>query len=121
VGIFVTDDASLAQVNTTRIVFDNNGGGSIVGPSTDTSDLDFDGLTDMEEGQLGTDPEKPDTDADGLPDGEEVMILSTNPLLPDSDADTFADGIEVASHSDPLEANSIPTMILYGAGHLGSG
>jgi gliding motility-associated-like protein len=35
-------------------------------------DTDNDGLTDGEEGVLGTDPGNPDTDGDGLTDGEEV-------------------------------------------------
>jgi hypothetical protein len=36
------------------------------------ADRDGDGLTDAEEGLLGTDPDNPDTDGDGLPDGWEV-------------------------------------------------
>ena len=37
-----------------------------------TSDCDMDGLTAAQEGLLGTDPGNPDTDGDGLTDGEEV-------------------------------------------------
>lgn len=44
-----------------------------------TRDSDNDGLTDLEEFYLGTNPIQWDTDGDGLPDGYEVMI-GTNPL-----------------------------------------
>jgi len=39
---------------------------------TSTTDSDGDGLTDCEEGVLGTDPAKTDTDGDGLSDAQEV-------------------------------------------------
>ncbi|MEK7541563.1 MAG: hypothetical protein AAB533_01815, partial [Patescibacteria group bacterium] len=37
-----------------------------------TRDQDADGLKDWEEGIFRTDPQNPDTDADGTPDGEEI-------------------------------------------------
>lgn len=67
-------------------------------------DSDADGLTNLEEfdgGTLegfngGTDPTNPDTDADGLSDGEEAKPgadgLITNPLNPDTDGDNVKDG-----------------------------
>ncbi|HUF39611.1 MAG TPA: protein kinase [Anaerolineales bacterium] len=57
-------------------------------------DTDGDGLSDFEEVQTGTDPLNPDTDGDGLTDGEE-KIWGTNPLVPDTDGDTIPDGVEV--------------------------
>ncbi|HKS37006.1 MAG TPA: Ig-like domain-containing protein, partial [Verrucomicrobiae bacterium] len=45
-------------------------------------DPDNDGLTNLQESQLGTDPRNPDTDGDGLSDGFEVAN-GTNPLNPD--------------------------------------
>ena len=49
------------------------------------SDKDMDGLGKCDEEKFGTDPENPDTDADGLKDGEEVNTYLTNPLNPDTD------------------------------------
>lgn len=44
-------------------------------------DTDGDGLTDLQEQQLGTDPNNPDTDGDGFNDGDEVQA-GYNPLGP---------------------------------------
>ena len=64
-------------------------------PAVDaTLDSDKDGLMDAREAQLGTNPSRPDTDADGLFDREEVDVYRTNPLNPDTD-DSFKDGDEV--------------------------
>jgi hypothetical protein len=66
----------------------------------ETSDSDGDGLTNLEEQNVGTDPNKPDTDNDGLLDGEEidengVQLLGTDPKKPDTDNDELLDGDEV--------------------------
>ena len=50
-------------------------------PSDADQDRDGDGLTNLQEYQLGTDPNNPDTDGDGVSDGQEV-INGTNPLNP---------------------------------------
>jgi len=71
------------------------------------SDADGDGLLKSEENQIGTDPNNPDTDGDGLNDGVEVRTYFTNPLNPDSDSDGLTDGDEVMTHrTDPLNADS---------------
>jgi hypothetical protein len=58
-------------------------------------DSDGDGLTDkVESWVLGTDPVLPDTDNDGLSDGDEVG-LDADPRLIDSDEDGICDGDEV--------------------------
>jgi len=46
-------------------------------------DTDGDGLTDLDEADLGTDPESPDSDGDGYSDGDEVLEGS-DPTDPDS-------------------------------------
>ncbi len=70
-------------------------------------DDDGDGLSDVEERGLGTDPRLVDSDADGLPDAVEVDA-GTDPLLGDSDGDGGVDGDEVAVGTDPLDAQSGP-------------
>jgi len=44
-------------------------------------DSDGDDLSNADEQRLGTDPNDPDTDADGVNDGREVNVLHTDPLL----------------------------------------
>ena len=46
-------------------------------------DTDQDLIPDEVEQELGTDPQNPDTDADGRTDGQEVLIDGTNPLADD--------------------------------------
>ena len=72
------------------------------------ADDDGDGLTNSEEAALGTDPDNPDTDGDGLSDYLEVRVFGTDPLNPDTDGDGHPDGIEAQYGSDPLDANSYP-------------
>ncbi len=65
-----------------------------------------------------TEPLEPDTDIDGLDDGEEdadhdgaVDVGETDPNDPDSDDDTFNDGDEVAAGSDPLDPDVTPENV----------
>ncbi len=58
-------------------------------------DADRDGLKNLKEFQLGTDPRKADSDRDGLKDGDEVKS-SNDPLDPDTDGDKVKDGAEHA-------------------------
>lgn len=54
-----------------------------------------------------TDPNNPDTDADGLTDGQEVLTTLTDPLNADSDGDQLFDGIEInTTKTNPLAADS---------------
>jgi hypothetical protein len=73
----------------------------------ETTDTDKDGLPDMRETQLGTDPANPDTDGDGLFDKEEVDVYKTNPLNPDTDGDTYLDGAEVKGGYNPNGAGKL--------------
>lgn len=50
-------------------------------------DMDFDGLTDDEEEEMGTDPEMEDTDGDGVLDGVEVWIDETDPTVANAEGD----------------------------------
>ena len=67
-------------------------------------DSDADGLSNAQEGFIGTDPFNPDSDGDGLTDGQEVLIFGTDPLNVDTDRDGYSDGQEVlVLLSDPLD------------------
>ena len=57
-----------------------------------SADPDGDGLTNDLERQYGTDPNNPDTDNDGLKDGEEVNTYGTSPVDYDTDGDGTIDG-----------------------------
>lgn len=46
----------------------------------DSADPDHDGLSNLEENKLGTDPNNPDSDSDGLADGDEVHVFGSDPL-----------------------------------------
>lgn len=58
-------------------------------------DNDSDGLLNYEEFAAKTDPDHPDSDNDGLLDGEEAHIHLTNPASNDSDGDGLEDKYEL--------------------------
>ena len=71
-------------------------------PVEEPKDSDSDGLTDAKEKELGTDPNKADTDGDGINDGDEVSGEGnkfdgkpTDPTKADTDGDGTNDGDEV--------------------------
>ncbi len=66
-------------------------------------DEDDDGLARVAEAAMGTDPTVPDTDGDGLTDGDELLVYRTNPLVMDSDGDGRADRDEVLQGTDPTD------------------
>lgn len=82
-----------------------NGNGTLVSPErpaiTQPTDADRDGLVDDEEARLGTDPNRSDTDNDGLADKAEVAVYKTDPRQNDTDSDGAMDGIEVKSGQNP--------------------
>jgi DNA-binding beta-propeller fold protein YncE len=69
----------------------------LIDPTFPSQDPDHDGLTNLQEFQNGTDPNNPDTDGDGLTDGQEVLLYHTNPLLFSTDGTGVPDGIEAAT------------------------
>src|SRR5262249_46384084 len=79
--------------------------------STIQLDTDHDGITDIVENEIGTDPNNPDTDGDGLSDGYELQF-GLNPLVADDPtADSDYDGRntlqEQGDWTDPFNPNSV--------------
>lgn len=71
------------------------------------ADPDRDALKNRDEKKVGTDPYNPDTDGDGLKDGEEVYIYNTNPLDKDTDHDGLTDYQEVFTYrTNPLNPDT---------------
>ncbi|MFX1511423.1 MAG: hypothetical protein ACFFCQ_02445 [Promethearchaeota archaeon] len=65
-------------------------------------DTDGDGLGDLQELQLGSNPRNVDTDHDMVSDGDEFFLFGTETFLPDSDSDGLTDGEEIYFfHSNP--------------------
>ena len=76
-------------------------------PSIWDPDSDNDGLNDGEEVDLGTDPLDWDSDDDGLSDLDETRVHHTNPIDPDCDNDGLTDGAEILEHrTDPWDADT---------------
>ena len=74
------------------------------------SDLDADNYADALEADLGLDPTSPDTDADGVADGDEITLYGTEPTLADTDGDGVFDGEELFGIiTDPLVWNDFST------------
>ncbi len=65
-------------------------------------DSDGDGLTNIEEQSLGTNPQLYDTDGDTLSDYQESKNLGTNPLKKNTDGDRYDDNED----QEPLVVNS---------------
>jgi hypothetical protein len=76
--------------------------------ATDTAvasatDQDADNAPDELEPGLGLDPRNPDTDGDGVADGDEPNLYGTDPLNEDTDGDGLSDGEELFGiYTDPL-------------------
>jgi hypothetical protein len=74
------------------------------------TDLDADNYPDALEWEVGLDPNNPDSDGDGVADGDEVNIYGTDPLLLDTDGDGISDGEELFGiMTDPLVWNEDST------------
>lgn len=71
------------------------------------TDEDNDGLTKCEEDEMGLDPNNPDTDGDGLSDGDELQKYNTDPKRMDSDGDGLNDKSEVMTYkTNPNKADT---------------
>lgn len=91
------DYLEIAGLSYDPLSVDTDGDGTADGDE----DYDGDGLTNLQEVGLGTEPTAYDTDMDGLCDGKELEAGS-DPLNPDTDGDGAEDGWEVEHGFDPL-------------------
>jgi len=80
-------------------------------------DLEPDGLTNIEEYQIGTSPINPDTDGDTLQDGPELAGVGlrppTDPLAADTDMDGLDDGVETntGTYTSASDTGTDPTVV----------
>lgn len=83
-------------------------------------DDDNDGLVDTVETGTGTyvsgsdtgsDSLLPDTDGDGLADGDEVLVYETDPNAVDTDGDSWNDDLEISAGSNPNDPLHTPRVL----------
>ena len=77
----------------------------------DVADWDQDGLLDGDEVAFGSDPWTPDADGDGLLDGDEFAVGS-DPRNQDTDGDGYTDDYEFMVKTDPTDVNITPAGIV---------
>jgi flagellar basal body-associated protein FliL len=65
------------------------------------SDVDKDGLDNLDEYIYGTNPTLPDSDNDGLSDKDELFVYYSDPKSEDTNTNTYNDGTEVSNCYDP--------------------
>jgi hypothetical protein len=111
VPVTVTGATETVELSASAVDLGNNSSQAIVTLRVEP-DTDGDGLGDGEEvDRYATDPLLADTDEDGLNDGEEVAIGS-NPLVKDTDSDGIEDKTEVDAGTDPTNPDITPPTVL---------
>ena len=84
-----------------------------IGTDPQKKDTDGDGLTDFQEiWAFVTKPNASDTDGDGLNDFQEVMVTHTDPNSADTDSDGWNDWVEIQRGTDPMNPGSHPPYTL---------
>jgi gliding motility-associated-like protein len=101
-------------------ITENLGGSDSKDPSSIPDDQDNDFISDAQENIIGTDPNNPDTDGDGVVDGQDPDPLTNisssdtdgdgipDSLDPDDDNDGYSDQIENDLGTDSKDPNDIP-------------
>ena len=110
IGLLVTDDGSLAKLNSDHLQFEANAGDDVLGPVVDVADGDGDGVGNAAEIDTGTDPAVADTDGDDLLDGFELRHdfdpLTSGDGEVDTDGDGLSNGVEQTVGTDPRNADT---------------
>lgn len=96
-GDGLKDGFEFAYLTTSLFMIDTDKNGI----SDADEDFDSDGLTNIQEQNLGTRPDMVDTDGDGLSDVDEVKVYKTNPLSKDTDGDGLTDSEEIKLGLNP--------------------
>lgn len=94
----LTDYQEIIVVKSNPLLFDS----IISGISDYDVDNDKDELNNGNEIEIGSDPNKKDSDNDGVTDGEEINVYFTEPNNSDTDGDTLNDGDEIYLKFSPL-------------------
>lgn len=108
-GISDYDEIYIIDTDPLKPDTDNNG-------KTDgEEDYDKDGLTNIEEKNLGTYMNDKDSDYDGLSDYDEIKIYHTDPLKADTDNDGLSDyeEVQVAKKLGTNDISSIDTSVKF--------
>ncbi|OQA21327.1 MAG: Cellulose binding domain protein [Firmicutes bacterium ADurb.Bin354] len=88
--VIFSDDTALKE----ELIIINREASNIKNTFIELTDEDDDNIYDYYEKYFGTDPDKKDTDGDGLEDGVELFLLDTDPTDDDTDDDGIKDGDE---------------------------
>jgi hypothetical protein len=75
-------------------------------------DSDNDGLPDVLETSIGSNPNDVDTDGDGITDGVEFKGYNTSLTDTDTDGDLCSDGAEIASVDSNSAVNSLDLLVV---------
>lgn len=105
-GDGLTDDIESAILGCDARKFDTDGNGI----SDGMEDPDGDNLKNIDEISVKTNPNKVDTDNDGLEDYDEIYTYQTDPLREDTDTDGLKDGLEIENGTDPLKPDEFFTV-----------
>jgi hypothetical protein len=101
-GDGLDDYYEVITAKTYPIMIDSNRNGI----SDGEDDPDEDGLTNLREYMLGTNPQKNDSDRDGLSDYDEAETYGSDPLVEDTDGDGLTDLDESILGLDPNESKT---------------
>ncbi|MDE5780153.1 MAG: VWA domain-containing protein, partial [Lachnospiraceae bacterium] len=109
-GDGLSDFSEIIITGTKPLIQDTDNNGTTDG----NEDFDEDGLTNIEEIELGTNCYLEDTDGDKIIDGDEVNKYFTNPLVNDTDEDGLSDYEDIVLQFDPNKADTDENGILDG-------
>lgn len=101
-GDDLSDYDEIYLTDTDPLVFD-----SVIENIPDSlADTDTDGVDNITEITLGTDPQRADTENDGLSDYDELNTYGTEPADEDTDDDGLLDGEEILLGTDPANPDT---------------